>query len=279
MRERPQSGRPLPKLRTYLAAALLCGMYASSPTIASAPAIDASAENAASARNVLQSMSDYLASQKNLSAQFDVDLDVVTPSIQKLQFAASGDVQLSRPDKLHLTRKGGYSDIELVFDGQTATVVDRYGKSFAQLQTPGSVDRLIDQLRNEYSIEIPAADLLLTKSFDALMDGVVEARHIGVGVVDGVDCNHLAFRNADTDWQLWVRTGDRPLPCKYVITSKTVAAAPEYSVRFHNWKSEPINGKAFAYKPAAGVTSVEFKDLVNIGELPSPTPLSSGDRK
>ena len=50
--------------------------------------------------------------------------------------------------------------------------------------------------------------------------------YIGRGVVDGVEYEHLAARNLDTDWQIWIELGERPVPRKYVITSKTVAAAP-----------------------------------------------------
>jgi hypothetical protein len=54
---------------------------------------------------------------------------------------------------------------------------------------------------------------------------------MGRGVIDGVECEHLAFRNFDTDWQLWVEVGDRPIPRKLVITSKTISGGPQYTVR------------------------------------------------
>ena len=47
----------------------------------------------------------------------------------------------------------------------------------------------------------------------------------------------LAFRNADTDWQLWVEVGDRPIPRKMVITSKTINSAPQYTLRVKKWKT------------------------------------------
>ncbi len=62
---------------------------------------------------------------------------------------------------------------------------------------------------------MPGADLLLSNAYKALVDGVLEAKHIGRGVVDGVECEHLAFRNLDTDWQLWVEVGDRPSPASW----------------------------------------------------------------
>jgi len=32
----------------------------------------------------------------------------------------------------------------------------------------------------------------------------------------GVECEHLAFRGHVTDWQLWIETGAKPVPRKYV---------------------------------------------------------------
>ena len=77
------------------------------------------------ANKILKAMSDYLGSQKNLSASFDSDLEVITPQIEKIQFASSGQLEMSRPDKFHGTRIGGYADVEITFDGKTATI---YGK-------------------------------------------------------------------------------------------------------------------------------------------------------
>ena len=40
------------------------------------------------ANKILKAMSDYLGSQKNFSASFDSDLEVITPQVEKIQFAA-----------------------------------------------------------------------------------------------------------------------------------------------------------------------------------------------
>jgi hypothetical protein len=39
-------------------------------------------------------------------------------------------------------------------------------------------------------------------------------------------CEHVAFRNFDTDWQLWIEAGAHPVPRKMGITSKTINGAP-----------------------------------------------------
>ena len=82
------------------------------------------------ALKILKGMSDYLASQKTISLSFDADIEVITPEIQKIQFASSGQVLLSRPDKLRATRTGGYADVEFVFDGKTVSVLGKNMNSY-----------------------------------------------------------------------------------------------------------------------------------------------------
>lgn len=223
-------------------------------------------------RAIVKRMTDYLAAHPDLSTRFDIEFDVITPDIQKVQFAASGSMIRSSPKQLHLTRHGGYADVELFFDGKTTTVLDRFHNKYAQVTGPTSIDDLIGHLRSDYMMDLPAADLFSSRSYQELMDGVVDAKHVGIGVIDGQECEHLAFRDEDTDWQLWVRTGPQPLPCKYKITSKTLAAAPEYTIRFYNWSEARAPESEFVFKPAAGAQSVPFDQLSSVGELPQPVP-------
>jgi hypothetical protein len=152
------------------------------------------------AGKLLKAMTDYVSGQKSLSITFDSDIEVITPSLQKIQFTTSGQVQLSRPDKLRVTRTGGYTDVEIVFDGKTLTINNKDANGYAQVEAPGSVDQLIDALRDKYGVTAPGADLLLANAFDVMTADVIEGAHIGKGVIDGVECDHLAFRNEDTDW-------------------------------------------------------------------------------
>ena len=221
------------------------------------------------ALKILKTMSDYLTSRSGFSAEFDIDLEIITPDIQKIQYTSSGKVSLSRPDKLRAHRLGGYSDAELVFDGKTLTLVDKYRNVFAQAEAPGSVDQLIEQMRQDLGIEMPGGDLLLSKVYDELTSRVIDAKHIGRGVIDGVECEHLAFRNADIDWQIWIEVGDQPVPRKYVITSKTLAAAPQYTLQIHKWTFDPAPAAdAFQFTPPDGAKKVALEELKNIDELP-----------
>jgi hypothetical protein len=237
----------------------------------------AHAQKNADAVKTLKAMSDYIAGQKTLSVTYDSDVEVITSELQKIQFTSSGQIQLSRPDKLHATRTGGYTDVEVVFDGKMLTVNGKDRNIFAQLDTPGSVDQLIGLLRDKYSVSAPGGDLLLSRSFDEMMADVIDAKDIGRGVVDGVECEHLAFRNNDTDWQVWIELGARPIPHKYVITTKGVTGMPQYTLRIKEWKTD-VATDAFAFKSAQGARKVELQALADTDEIPQGT-IATGDKK
>ncbi len=237
--------------------------------LAGAPAPAAWAEDG-DAQGILKAMADYVSRQENLSLKYDADIEVVTPAVEKIQFSASGDVALSRPNRFRISRTGGYADVELISDGTNVTIYDRGGNRFAQVAGSTSFDEAVDRLRSEASLELPGADLLLAKPYDELMAGVLEAKHIGRGVVEGVECEHLAFRNLDTDWQIWVEVGDKPVPRKYVITSKAVGAAPQYTLRLRDWKTGVTPAPdAFAFKPPEGSSGVAITVLKDIDEIPA----------
>jgi hypothetical protein len=222
------------------------------------------------ADKILKAMSDYVASQKTLSITYDSDIEVITSNLQKIQFTSSGQVQLSRPDKLRATRTGGYRDVEVVFDGKLVTVSDKDTKNYAQIEAAGTADQLIDVLREQHGVVAPGADLLLPNAFDVMMADVVEGAVIGKGVIDGVECDHLAFRNAESDWQIWIESGAKPIPRKYVITTKGVAQGPQYTLRIKEWKTD-LPADAFAFKPDPSAKKLALNELGDIDEVPQGT--------
>lgn len=240
-------------------------------TVVVAPGIRAHADDPA---KILKSMSDHLAGQKTLSASFDSDIEIITPELQKIQFASSGEIKMSRPDKLRVRRTGGYADVELVYDGKLISIYGNNAKSYVQADAPGTIDKMIDALQARSGAGMPGADLLLSNTFDELMATVIEGKHIGQGVVDGVECEHLAFRTPDTDWQIWIEAGAKPVPHKYVITSKTLAGAPQYTLRIKDWKTDALNADAFAFVAPAGATKIDLEGaaIADFDELPAGTP-------
>ena len=246
-----------------LALTLLAGM-------ATSPGAVAGEEEA---KALLKAMTDYLAAQKAISFEFDAILEVVTEEGQKLALANSGAVVLTRPDKIRASRSGGFADIETVFDGKTLTVLGKNKNVYTQVEIPGSIDHLVDELKEKYNRPLPAADLLLTNAYDELMANVTDVKDLGSGVIGGTECDHLAFRAKEVDWQIWIAQGDRPYPCRYTITSKLIDGDPQYSVQVRDWKTgDEVATDGFSFETPAGAKQVDIAELQkmkDMGELPS----------
>lgn len=225
------------------------------------------------AKAVLKAMSDYVSSQKTIEVTFDSAIEIITPQLEKIQFTNSGEVLLSRPDKLRAHRLGGHADVAMVFDGKTVSILGKRLNGYAQFEAPGSVDQLFEALRAGHGVAMPGADLLLSNSYEVLVAGVREAKYLGRGVIDGRQCEHLAFRNFDTDWQLWVEVGEKPIPRKMVITSKTINNAPQYTLLVKGWKTGVAPAPdAFAFTPPAGAEKLSPDALIELDELPPGAP-------
>ena len=235
--------------------------------------------DSAEAKRLLKAMSDYLATQKAISFDYDATLEVVTNDKQKLALASSGTLTLNRPDKIRAARAGGFVDVETVFDGKTLTLLGKNANKYTQLEAAGTIDQLIDELKDKYDRPLPAADLLMSDSYAALMEDVYDSKDLGSGVINGTECDFLAFRKDEVDLQIWITQGNEPRPCKYVITSRLVEDGPQYSVEFRNWNAGDKAAKDdFAFMNPTNAEKIDLKDLQDkTSELPSN--FAMGDRK
>jgi hypothetical protein len=234
--------------------------------------------DSAEAKKLLKAMSDYLAAQKAISFSYDSMLQVVTNSGQKLGLISSGNVTFSRPDKIRTARSGGFVDIETVFDGKTLTLLGKNANKYTQVDIPGTVDQLVDVLKDKYNLPLPAADLLMANSYDELMQGVYDAKDLGSGVSFGTECDSLAFRKDDVDFQIWIAQGEQPYPCRIVITSSQTPGAPEYSVQMWGWKSgDKVKPDDFTFNNSTNAEKIDVSELKGqLGDLPGNFVLGDG---
>ena len=253
-----KSARTVKPMLSVAALALMLGLGALSGVRA----------DEADARNMFKAMSGHMAAQKAISFQYDTVLEIVTNDKQKLALASSGMVTLNRPDKLRVTRTGGFADVEFLFDGKTLTLLGKTANLYGQLEVPGTIDHLVDELRNK-GRPVPGADLLLSNVYDQLMPTAVNVKDLGSGVIGGVECDHFAFRTNEVDWQIWIAQGSRPYPCRYVITSNQVAQAPQYSLTITDWKTgDAVGAVDFSFKNATSAKKRDLANLPDMDELP-----------
>lgn len=240
----------LPARATFLVALLTIGFSANSGA------------DEEFAKTTLKKMSDFLAAQQTISFDFNSILQVITAEGQSLELASSGAVALNRPDNLRASRSGGYVQHEVFYDGKTLTIFDQVANIYAQVPAPATIDELLNTLVHEKGLPLPASDLLQTGSYDLLMDGVVNVKDLGSGVINGVECDYFAFRDEDIDWQIWIAQGKEPYPCRFVVNSTQIAGAPQYSMQISNWRSGKADAKLnFNFNNSTDAELVDVKEF------------------
>lgn len=219
------------------------------------------------AAELLRTSTAFLARQRQFSVNARMTIEVVLKSGQKIQFDHTGDLSVQRPDKLRADRRGDLVDQIFYYDGKSLTLYNPGQRYYATVPAPNTLEAMLDFARTKLDIEAPAGDLLYGNAYEIVMDGVTSGFVVGKSVVEGVRCDHLAFRGADVDWQVWIREGKQPLPCKYVITSREIPGEPEFSVVMTRWDLAPkFTDQTFTFAPTKNAQKVDFLPLEK-GEL------------
>ena len=88
---------------------------------------------------------------------------------------------------------------------------------------------------------------------------IEDAFYVGVHTAAGVPCHHVLLIQESVDWQIWIQTGERPLPRKLVITYKDVPGSPQYVAVFTNWEFDPdVPDSLFVFQVPTGAVQVEM---------------------
>jgi len=223
------------------------------------------------AEKLLRRMSDYLAGRQQFSLKAESTIEVVLTSGQKIQFDSPATLTLSRPNKLHAHRKSDIVNQEFFYDGKTVTLYNPKENLYATAAAPPTLDEAFDFAREKLDIIAPATDLLYKDAADKMLKASSSGFVVGPSVVAGMKSTHLAFRAADVDWQVWIQDGDKPLPLKFILTSKQVKGEPQFTAVIRDWDLAPkLTDKEFVFTPPKGAKKIEFLRLSAEGAKPQP---------
>ena len=248
--------------RTVLAGGFAAVVCLAAFSSAGAEGIDPNADE------ILKSMSSYLGGLSTFDMNADIDYEIITNDGQKIQLSSEANMVIERPAKFRAQRKGMFADVDIVYDGNTLTLFGKKLNVYKQIEASGTIEDGIRTLETATGIEAPGADLLFADPYSLLISEVEDGKYIGTTYVNGAECHHLAFRKDKVDWQMWVRTGDEPLPMKYVITSKWITGAPQYAVRLRDWNTNPkINPDQFVFSVPPDAKMLGSVSVNELGEI------------
>jgi hypothetical protein len=236
--------------------ALALSAIVSTEARAQAPAVDPAATQ------ILRRMTDYLGRLKQFSVHTQVTLEDLLDSGHRVDVDVSTSVIVSRPNKLRAERRGDVIDQNFYYDGKTLTLYDPSSKFYATEPAPGTIEGLLDYVRESLGLIIPSSDLVYRNAFELLMQDVTLATVVGKAVIDGVRCDHLLFSRPGVDFQLWVADRGQPLPHKYVVTDTGTPGLISVTTVMSEWNVAPAVADArFGFVPPKGAKPIIFMHL------------------
>jgi hypothetical protein len=208
---------------------LLCG-------VDSARAQDAEPDPMA----LLKKFAEALSSAERFRYIAQTGFDVVQDNGQKIEFGATREVSVRRPDRSHafIVRRDG-NKTEFFYDGEQATLLERDENVYAQAVVPGTLEGALDYLTTKVGVPSPLAELVDPKLWDELTVAIESSVYVDTVTLGRRSCHHLAFRQQNIDWQLFVETDARSLPCRIVITYKLEEDSPQFRADFLEWDLAP----------------------------------------
>lgn len=242
-------------------ALLLLGAALAAP-LAAQQASGSDLEIEPAAMEALNKMGAYLRTLKSFQVRSVSTSEEVLTDGQKLQFAQISNLLAQMPSRLMVDIEGDRKSRVLLFDGANFTFFARDSGYYATVAAPPTISELTAVLEEKYSIQIPLVDLFRWGGPNSSVAQITTATDIGPSQIEGVSCEHYAFRQPGLDWQVWIQLGDHPLPRKLVLTTLTDEARPQHTAVL-TWNLAPaFNDAAFTFTPPPGVGKIVFAEDV-----------------
>lgn len=209
------------------------------------------------AQAVLDRMRATFGSLQQYAITARITRDEMLPFGYKLQNNESARMWVKAPNRLRLEVEGDIKHRTYVYDGSQLTMFVPDLNVYAATAAPDTLGELVRTLL-DIGVEMPLIDMLYHGNAGSLTSDVRVGRLVGESEVDGVPTDHLAFRQPNVDWQLWVQKGEQALPRKLLITTRYVGGDPQYQAVL-TWDLKPrITPTSFSFAPPSSATKVPY---------------------
>lgn len=172
---------------------------------------------------------------------------------------AEVEMNIDRPGSAHIRVFDGVNVKELFFDDGTFTVHNSENSYYAQAEIPKDLDAAMKYTVEDLEVDAPLLDLMYRDAAEYLVTSQETILYLtDKARVGGVDCHHLAIRGPESDVQLWVQEGDKPMLRKIIITSKWEGGSPRFVANL-SWDTDPEFGDGvFQFKAPEGAANIGF---------------------
>ena len=223
------------------------------------------------AREVIDRMAKFFGTRKGFTLRQVSTTTASDEAAQKLAGAMTHVVRVERPNRLAVVLTGDQPGSGTVISDGEALVIHQKQKDANRYESspaPASLSELVDNPYLRTMLAVGGADvvtkaLLGEDSATAILEGVQELAVAGSEEVDGRPCTHLVAKTESGNWDLWVATGDEPVPVKFVPAIGQLFFGGtnvdlSSTVMFDQWRCDPVfDASDFAFVPEEGWEKVD----------------------
>ena len=176
-------------------------------------------------------------------------------TINKYRFDTS--VKIDRPGKFQINVKGPSRDRSNYLNNGVYTMMDNEFNYYGQIKVDDTIDGTLDYIFEEYGIRSPLAQLIYSKMHKRVT--FPKSKNFGTRMVNGTECNYVAFSNSEKEVHVWIATGDEPLIKAYRIIDKM--GDGDYSINTSlTWDvNADISDSDFVFVAPKGATKISVE--------------------
>jgi hypothetical protein len=212
---------------------------------------------------LMKRMSTTLSQAKSFTFRTDSILEIPCDTGQFLTVVSKGFVAVQRPNKIRAMYVGDAHAFDFFYDGSSVTAVAPRQKLYSTTRAPDTIDEMLSGIRKETGLHLHIAPLLFSNSYEHLARNLQTAVIIGPSFVNGVPCDHLAFRSPGVNWELWISSGPVALPYRMAATFTDKPNLPRKLIDLSSWNLHPwLHASLFSFKQSQNFQEIPFKTVL-----------------
>jgi hypothetical protein len=205
----------------------------------------------------LDKMGAYLRTLKEFRIIADTIDDEELEDGQTVEIAGRAIYEVRRPDRLKLEVITDAKERELYYDGKTVSHYAPALDLYSVFPAPETIGKMLEETEVRYDVSFPLADLFYWGTELSNVKELTSAYFVGESRIAGNVCEHYAYRAPGADFQVWIRKGGDPLPCRLVVIDTDTPARARYSATLQ-WEPQATLGDSiFSFSPPGGATKIE----------------------
>jgi hypothetical protein len=168
---------------------------------------------------------------------------------------------LQQPNLFRIDAQTGKAAYTLVSDGQVMTIYGPETNKYVELRAPESASgglALITGLSSSQSQLLRMVSVLREASQGSDRFAVTTGE---TGKVGDHECQRFMIEEKTDErysenWDVWLQTGDVPLPCKFSVRTSD-GSTDDVQTNSFSWKAPAISGETFVFVPPKGSRKVD----------------------